>query len=203
MSTTPDKAMDLQEDMQRFGEAARDAVTDEMVTRLAGTASDAVELIDLVNRSGLAKAIPVLAQMVNNGDLDRMVQLARVYGSAEDALTDEMVGRISETIGEAFSLLDRLSRGGAARFVEMMERMQASGALERMAIILPKLLERMNHVERVLACLETAEAEAYRAPAPAGGFSGLWQLLRDPETQKTLQFFLVFGKHLRTSHLGQ
>jgi len=203
MSTTPDKATDLQEDLQRFGEAARDAVTDEMVTRLAGTAGDAMELIDLVNRSGLVKAIPVLAQMVNNGDLERLVQLARVYGSAEDALTDEMVGRISETIGEAFSLLDRLSRGGAARFVEMMERMQASGGLERMAIILPKVLERMDHVERVLACLEMAEAEARQAPAPAGGFSGLWHVVRDPETQKTLQFLLVFGKHLRTGHLGR
>lgn len=263
MSTTSDKTMDLQEDLQRFGEAARDAVTDEMVTRLAGTAGDAVELIDTVNRSGLAKAIPVLAQMVNNGDLERLVQLARVYGSAEDALTDEMVGRltdaaggglslldqihrsgleralpvisrmvadgdlerlaqlarvygsaedaltdemvgrIAETIGEAFSLLDRLSRGGAARFVEMMERMQASGGLERMAIILPKVLERMDHVERVLACFEVAEAEARQAPAPTGGVSGLWQVLRDPETQKTLQFLLLFGKHLRTGHLGR
>lgn len=203
MSTTPDKATDLQEDLQRFGEAARDAVTDEMVTRLAGTAGDAVELIDNVNRSGLVKAIPVLAQMVNNGDLERLAQLARVYGSAEDALTDEMVGRIAETIGEAFSLLDRLSRGGAARFVEMMERMQASGALERMAIILPKVLERMDHVERVLACLEIAEAEARQMPAPTGGFGGLWQVLRDPEAQKTLQFLMVFGKHLRTGHLGR
>jgi len=200
MSTIPEN---LQEDLQRFGEAARDAVTDEMVTRLAGTAGDAVELIDLVNRSGLAKAIPVLAQMVSNGDLDRLVQLARVYGSAEDALTDEMVGRIAETIGEAFSLLDRLSRGGAARFVEMMERMQASGALERMAVILPKVLERMDHVERVLACLEAAEAEARQAPAPTGGFSGLWQVMRDPETQKTLRFLLLFGRHLRTGHLGR
>jgi len=203
MSAIPDKAMDIREDLQRFGEAARDAVTDEMVTRLAGTAGDAVELIDLVNRSGLAKAIPVLTQMVANGDLDRLVQLARVYGSAEDALTDEMVGRIAETIGEAFSLLDRLSRGGAVRFVEMMERMQASGALERMAIILPKLLERMNHVERVLACLETAEAETHRAVAEPGGFSGLWRMLRDPETQKTLQFLLVFGKQLRTGGLAK
>lgn len=202
MSTTLDKAMDMREELQRVGEAARDALTDEMVTRLAGTAGDAVELIDQLNRSGLAKAIPVFAQMVNNGDLERLVQLARVYGSAEDALTDEMVGRLAETVGEGFSLLDRLSRGGAARFVEMMERMQASGALERMAAILPKLADRMDHVERVLACLETAEAETQRAAAPSGGLGGLWQLLRDPETQKTLQFLLVFGKHLRAGRLG-
>ena len=139
----------------------------------------------------------------SNEAISTELEVQRVVEAARDALTDEMVGRIAETIGEAFSLLDRLSRGGAARFVEMMERMQASGGLERMAIILPKVLERMDHVERVLACLEMAEAEARQAPAPTGGFSGLWQVLRDPETQKTLQFLLVFGKHLRTGHLGR
>ena len=29
--------------------------------------------------------------MVNNGDLDRITRLARLYASAEDALTDDMI----------------------------------------------------------------------------------------------------------------
>lgn len=203
MSTTPEMGMGTRDELERLSEAARDALSDEMVTRLAATAGDAVELIDQLNRSGLARVIPVLAQMVKNGDVDRLVQLARVYASAEDALTDEMVGRIAETVGEGFSLLDRLSRGGAARFVEMMEKMQASGALERMAAILPKLAERMDHVEHVLACLETAEMETKAAPTPRGGLGGLWRMLRDPETQKTLEFLLAFGRHLRKGALGR
>jgi uncharacterized protein YjgD (DUF1641 family) len=246
-------------ELQRVVEAARDALTDEMVTRFAGTASDAVELIDQVNRSGLAKAIPVLAEMVNNGDLDRLAQLARVYTSAEDALTDEMVGRLSEavgeglglldrvqrsglekalptiarmvhdgdlerlaqlarvyssaedaltdemvgrlaeTVGEGLSLVDRLSRGGAGRLVEMMERMESSGAMARIADTLPKLVERLETMEGILQCLEKASRESAKAPPAKGGFGGLWQLVTNPETQDSMRFLLSFAKQLRTT----
>ncbi|HSQ02441.1 MAG TPA: hypothetical protein VLN59_00315, partial [Burkholderiales bacterium] len=127
----------LNGDIERVLAAARDSLSDEMVSRLAGTASDAMDLIDRVNRTGLAKAIPALADLVNNGDLDRLAKLARVYGSAEDALSDEMVGRIAETAAEGLSLLDRLSRGGAFRLVELLANLEASGSLERMAATLP------------------------------------------------------------------
>ena len=56
--------------------AARDALTDEMVGRLSATAADAMDMIDQVQRSGLAKAIPQLAQLVHDGDLDRLAHLA-------------------------------------------------------------------------------------------------------------------------------
>jgi hypothetical protein len=246
-------------ELQRVVEAARDALTDEMVTRFAATASDAVELIDQVNRSGLAKSIPVLAEMVNNGDLlrlaqlarvytsaedaltdemvgrlseavgeglglldrihrsgldralptiarmvqdgdlERLAQLARVYSSAEDALTDEMVGRLAETVGEGLSLIDRVSRGGAGRLVEMMERMEATGALARIAETLPKLAERMDMVESLLGCLEKAVADSAKAPRAKGGLGGLWQVVRDGETQDSLNFLLTFSKQIRTT----
>lgn len=258
MSTNVNDIADPTLDAQRLAEAARDALTDEMVTRLAGTAGDALELLDQLNRAGLGRAIPALAQMVNNGDLDRLVALARVYSSAEDALTDEMVGRLSETIGEGMSLLDqvnrsglekalptisrmvndgdlerlaqlarvyssaedaltdemvgrlaetigeglslvdRLSRGGAGRMVEMMERMEATGALERIADSLPRLLDRLDVIERMLQGVEKAAAEADTAPA-TGGLGGLWSLVRDPESQRTLRFLLGLGREIRGS----
>jgi hypothetical protein len=262
------EATALADEARRVAEAARDAVTDEMVSRLADTAGGAIELIDQVNRSGLGKAIPTLAQMVGNGDLERLVQLARVYGSAEDALSDEMVGRLSEaiggglslldqinrsglekalpvlsrmaadgdferiaalarvyhsaedalsdemvgriaeTIGEGMSLLDRMTRGGAGRVVEMMEHMEATGALERavttlpkqlerIAATLPKLAERMDHLEHLLASMEAAAEDARNAPPPKGGFLAMWQLMSDPETQRTLQFMLRVGQRMR------
>jgi len=258
MNTNVNDTVDPALEAQRLAEAARDALTDEMVTRLAGTAGDAIELLDQINRAGLGRAIPALAQMVNNGDLDRLVALARVYSSAEDALTDEMVGRLSETIGEGMSLLDqvnrsgldkalptisrmvndgdlerlaqlarvyssaedaltdemvgrlaetvgeglslvdRLSRGGAGRMVEMMERMEATGALGRIADSLPRLLDRLDVIERMLQGVETAAAEADKAPA-AGGLGGLWGLVRDPESQRTLRFLLGLGREIRAS----
>jgi uncharacterized protein YjgD (DUF1641 family) len=258
MSTPTTEVVDMSQDIRRVTEAARDALSDDMVARLAATAGDAMELLDQVNRAGLAKAIPALAQMVNNGDLDRLVQLARVYGSAEDALTDEMVGRLTdtvsgglslldqvnrsglenalpalsrmvadgdlnrlvqlarvygsaedalsdemvgrlaETVGEGLSLLDRLNRGGVVRLIEMMEHMEASGALERVATLLPKLLARMDMLERMLSCFEMAATETATAPAPRGGAMGLWTLMRDAESQRTLQFLLRVGQNMRT-----
>ena len=64
MSGQPEGAPTLNVEVERVVAAASDAMTDEMVTRLAATAGDAVELIDQVNRAGLARAIPALAQMV-------------------------------------------------------------------------------------------------------------------------------------------
>jgi uncharacterized protein YjgD (DUF1641 family) len=184
-------------EIERVVAAARDSLTDEMVARLAGTATDAIDLVDRVNRTGLYKAIPALADLVNNGDLDRLARLARVYGSAEDALTDEMVGRLAETAAEGLSLLDRLNRGGAARLVEMLARLEASGSLKRIADVLPRLLERLDTAERMLHAFETAAADTARGPRSTGGLGGAWSLVRDPDNQDALRFLINLGKVLR------
>jgi uncharacterized protein YjgD (DUF1641 family) len=196
-ATTEQAAMS--EELERVAAAARDSLTDEMVARLAGTATDAMDLIDRVNRTGLVKAIPALAEMVNNGDLDRLAKLARVYGSAEDALTDEMVGRLAETLAESMSLLDRLNRGGAGRLVELLARLEASGSLQRVAETLPRLIDRMEMLEGMLAAFDKAAEETATAPRPAGGFGGLWSMLRDPDNQDALRYLINIGKAMRTS----
>jgi uncharacterized protein YjgD (DUF1641 family) len=76
--------------------------------------------------------------------------------------------------------------------------MEASGALERVATLLPKLLARMDMLERMLSCFEMAAGEMATATAPRGGVSGLWTLMRDAESQRTLQFMLRVGENLRT-----
>ncbi len=177
--------------------ASEDALTDEMIGRLTQAVGDGLALMDQVNRAGLGRAIPAIADMVNNGDLDRLVKLARVYGSAEDALTDEMIGRLTDTVGNGLSLLDRFSRGGAENIVKMLENLQCSGALERIATMLPKLESRLTMVQETLESIDAAAAASRSAPASAGGFGGLWSMLRDPEAQDTLRFMLTVGKHLR------
>ena len=148
MNAPLEKPRSVDVEIERVIAAAHDALTDEMVSRLASTASDAIDLMDQVNRAGLSRAIPALAEMVNNGDLNRLVKLARVYGSAEDALTDEMVGRLTETVGNGLSLLDRASRGGAEHVIKMLEGLQESGALERIATRLPQLADRLTQLEQ-------------------------------------------------------
>ena len=189
--------LDRLSQLARVYAAAQDALTDEMIGRLSGAIGEGLALLDQVNRAGLDRAIPALAEMVNNGDLDRMIKLVRVYSSAEDALTDEMVGRLTDTIGNGLSLLDRFSRGGAEQMVKMLEGLQTSGALERIATTLPQLADRLTTVQEVLLSIDAA-AKASRSAAPAaGGIGGLWNMMRDPETQDTLRFLLTVGKQLR------
>ena len=137
----------------RVYSSAQDALTDEMVSRLSQTIGEGMALMDQVNRAGLDRAIPALAEMVHNGDLQRLVKLARVYGSAEDALTDEMVGRLTETVGNGLSLLDRFARGGAERVIGILERLESSGALQQLSDAVPRLTERLTRMQDMLAAI--------------------------------------------------
>ena len=196
-----DEGAVLEHEVQRVLSAARDSMTDEMVGRLAGSAAEALDLVDQAGRAGLAKAIPALAEMVNNGDMERLVQLARVYHASQDALTDEMIGRLAETVGEGLSLLDRLNRGGAGRLVEMMERMESTGALERIANTLPTLLDRLEMVSGMLSCLEDAANKSKAQPA-GGGLGNMWRIMTDKDTQQSLQFLVDVSKQMQ-EHCGK
>ncbi len=179
--------------------AAQDALTDEMVGRLSATIGDGMALMDQISRAGLERAIPALAEMLNNDDLQRLVKLARVYGSAEDALTDEMVGRLTETVGNGLSLLDRFARGGADRVIGILESLDRSGALQQFSDTLPRLTERLARMQDMLGAIETAATATRRLPPSRGGVGGLWQLMRDPDSQDTLRFLLAVGKELRSA----
>ncbi len=188
----------LNQDIERVLAAARDSLSDEMVARLSGTMADAVDLIDRVNRSGLAAAIPAFAALVSNGDLERLTKLARVYGAAEDALTEDTVARLAETLAESLSLLDRLNRGGAARLVTVLAQLESSGALQRIADTMSRMLHKLESIERLVHAFDVARAETDKAPRSSGGVGGLWSLMRDPQTQDALRFLINVGKQLRS-----
>ncbi|HTN93735.1 MAG TPA: hypothetical protein VMJ33_04065 [Gallionella sp.] len=183
-------------EIERLIAAGRDSLTDEMVGRLAGSAAEALDLVDKAGRAGLSKAIPALAEMVNNGDLERLVQLARVYHAAQDALTDEMIGRIAETLGEGMSLLDRVNRSGFWRLVEVMERLESTGALERIAETLPRLLERLDMVGGLLTCMEDAASKS-KAQQVSGGFGSLWRIMTDEKSVRSLQFLINMSEQMQ------
>lgn len=196
---TKDNPGALQE-MEGVAIAARDALTEDIIGRVAGSAAEALDLVDSINRSGLGRAIPQLAQMVENGDLKRLVSLARLYGSAEDALTEDIVGRLAESASEGLSLLDRLNRGGAGRLVEMLAQLEASGSLERVAALLPAFVDRLEMVGGLLESMEAAARQSEAEPAE-GGMVSMWRMLADPRTQQTLRFMLALGQHMRERQL--
>ena len=185
--------------LARVYAAGQDALTDEMIGRLTDAVGGGLGLIDKVQRAGLERALPALVELVDNGDLQRLVKLARVYSSAEDALSEEMIGRMADTIGGGLSLLDRLNRGGGERIVAMLERLEHTGALEKMANTMPRVLDRLEQVHALLECIENATAASDKLPHAAGGIGGLWRMAKDPETQDTLNFLMFLGKQMRTN----
>jgi uncharacterized protein YjgD (DUF1641 family) len=158
-------------EVQRLTAAARDALTDEMVSRISATAAGGMDLLDQVTRSGVGRALPALTQLIANGDLDRLVGFARTAGAAQDAMTDEMVARMAETMGASLSLMDQINRIGVDRIVAL--------------------------IERLINALESAGKEMTTAPATRGGLGGLLHLMRDRETQESMRFFLAVERGMR------
>ncbi|MBI3902470.1 MAG: hypothetical protein HY306_05940 [Nitrosomonadales bacterium] len=182
--------------LARVYHASQDALTDEMVGRLSDAVGGGLSLLDQVNRSGLDKAIPIISRMAIDGDLERLSQLARVYSSAQDALTDEMVGRLAETLGEGLSLLDRVNRSGAGRLVEMLEHLESTGALERIANTLPQLADRLDMIAGLMGCMESAASKSREHPA-AGGVGSMWRMMTDEKTARSLQFLIEMSDQMQ------
>ncbi|MBN6742062.1 hypothetical protein JKG47_16280 [Acidithiobacillus sp. MC6.1] len=171
--------------LARLAGAAQDSMSDEIVGRLAGLASDGLDLLDRVNRSQIVHALPTISALVENGDLERIVHLARMVGAAQDSMSDEMVTRMAGMASDAMCLLDRATR---------------TGVMDRLLAVAEKM-DQEHILTDFLRCLAGATEEAAHIPTPKGGISGLWDLMKQPETQQTIQFLMLLGKHFRSCRL--
>ena len=160
-------------------ESAADALSDDIVGRLGSTMNDGLLLLDQVSRSNLDKAIPLINQMVESGDLERVVNLVRVLGSAGDAISDDIVGRLGEMANELLCIADRVSRN------------------QNLHKIL-NLLERDHMVDMLASMAEAAAtAKASHGVQSSGGIGGLLKTMKDPEVQQALQFMSKFSSALK------
>lgn len=170
---------DLNTEAARLVESASDALTDDIVARLATVAGDGLALVDQATQSNLDKALPAISRMVENGDLDRVVNLSRVLGAAGDALSDDIIARLAETGAELLCIADRLSRSeGLLRLLELLER---------------------EHVINTLADMgeAAAAAKASHTPSSGGGIPGMLKTMSDPDVQDALKFFATLFKEIK------
>lgn len=171
----------MQAEADRIFESAADALSDDIVGRLGTTMGDGLMLLDQVSRSNLDKAIPLINQMVESGDLERVVNLVRVLGSAGDAISDDIIGRLGEMVNELLCIADRISRN---------ENLQK----------LLDLLERDHMVDMLASMAEAAAlARASHDVQASGGIGGLLKTMKDPEVQQALQFMTKFSTALKNS----
>ncbi len=168
-------------EIERLVTSAQDALTDDMVTRLSATVGDGLDLLDRINRSNIARALPAITQLVENGDLDRLVSLARFVAAMEDSLSDDIVNRLALVATELASLVDKMARNeGFVKLIDILGRDEVQCALVDVA---------------ESAC--AAKTEAAALPAPRGGWGGLIKIAKDPGTQDALRFMARVSKRLR------
>jgi len=168
-------------ELERLVASAQDALTDDMVNRLASNASQTLDLLDRFNRSGIDRALPAIAQLVENGDLERLVGFARLFGSVEDSLSDDIVSRLALVVTELACLVDKLSRNeGIQRLIELLGNEEVQTTLID-----------------VLNAASAAKKEAAALPPSGGGIGGMLKTMTDPATQDALRFVALVSKHLK------
>lgn len=112
-------------------------------------------------------------------DLKQLSELATLVTSARDAMSDEIVTRLSSAFSEGITLLDRLTRNeGLMRLLQVLDRPES----QHLLIGLSEALGQMSR--------DTAAA-----PPARGGFAGILRLVREPGTQEGLRSLSLLGQY--------
>lgn len=121
--------------------------------------------------------------IVNDNTLDGLVELGTIIAAAKDAMTDDMVSRLSAAFSEGITLLDRLTRNeGLVRLLQVLDHPENQALLVGLSDALTL----------------TSRDMASAAPAK-GGLLGMMQLAREPGTQEGLRMLSLLGQHLSES----
>jgi len=161
------------DEIGRLTLAAREALTDNMVERLAMLGGNALELLDRLNDPNTSAAVHTmidrLTELHKVGALDTVCDLALTLHAVRNARTDNMVERLF-------------------MFAESMINTVGNEAMGELA-------------ENARVSLEEAAREA-KAAAPRGGMMAALSLLSKPETQRSLAFLLAFSSKLQGRAAG-
>ena len=162
-------------EMERLTLAAREALTDGMVERLATLGGNGLELLDRLNEPATNAAVHSLIDRLTElhkvGAIDTICDLALTLHAVRNALTDNMVERLFT-------------------FAESMINTVGNEAMGELA-------------ENARMALEDAAHETAKAPAPKGGVMSTLSMLSKPETQRSLAFLLAFSNKLQGRTAGR
>jgi len=160
-------------EIERLAQAAREALTDSMVERLAVTGANALELVDRLNDEGTSAAvhgvIDRLTELHKAGAIGTLFDTVMVLHAARNAATDTIVERL---------------------FV-FLEQMINTVGNEAMGTL----------VDNMRQALDEAAEETVRT-TPKGGILAALSLLARPESQRSLTFLLRFGEKLHQRTIG-
>jgi len=116
-------------------------------------------------------------------DLEQLSELATLVTAARDAMSDEIVTRLSSAFSEGIILLDRLTRNeGLMQLLQVLDRPESQ-------YVLKSLADALGEMSRELAT----------APPARGGLFELMRIAREPGTQEGLRALSVLGQHWNDS----
>jgi uncharacterized protein YjgD (DUF1641 family) len=162
-------------EMERLSLAAREALTDSMVERLATLGGNGLELLDRLNDPGTSEAVHSLIDRLTElhkvGAIDTACEVLLTLHAMRNAATDNIVERLF-------------------MFAESMINTVGNEAMGELA-------------ENARLALEDAAHETAKAPAPKGGVMSTLSMLSKPETQRSLAFLLAFSNKLQGRTAGR
>jgi uncharacterized protein YjgD (DUF1641 family) len=161
------------DELTRLMLAAREALTDSMVERLAVTGANALELIDRLNDESTSAALHALIDRLTElhkvGAIDTLCDTLMMVHAARNALTDNMVERLFT-------------------FFEQMINTVGNEAMGELA-------------QNTRIAIEAATEEVSQM-APRGGLMALLSMLSKPEVQRSLAFLLAFNEKIQRGATG-
>jgi uncharacterized protein YjgD (DUF1641 family) len=157
------------DELSRLALAAREALTDSMVERLAVTGANALELVDRLNDESTSAALHALIDRLTElhkvGAIDTLCETVLALHAVRNALTDNMVERLFA-------------------FFEQMINTVGNEAMGELA-------------QNTRLAFESAAEDTAKAPPPRGGLLAVLSMLAKPEAQRSLSFLLAFGEKLQ------
>lgn len=112
-------------------------------------------------------------------DIESLSELASVVSAARDALSDEIVTRVSSAFSEGIVLLDRLTRNaGLMRLLKVLDKPESQ-------LLLISLSEALSHMAREVSTTQPTK----------GGVAGITRLALDPGTQEGLRAVSLLGRY--------
>ncbi len=120
---------------------------------------------------------------MTNDDLQRLVEFAQIVTAARDAMSDDIVTRLSGAFSEGITLLDRLTRNeGLMSLLQVLDRQESQ-----------------NFLVALSKAIHESSQEIASTPPAIGGIGCTLRVVRDPGTLEGLRLLSLIGKHLSDS----
>ncbi|MHB1606475.1 MAG: helical membrane plugin domain-containing protein, partial [Leptospirales bacterium] len=220
--------LDVVQELHVASKALWDIQTNSLVERIAETVEKASQVMDHLMRpetllllERLEKSAPLLSRMLDimdtgdkTGALSAFLDLGTALKAIQNLGVDSLIERIATQTEKTTDLLDRFSNLPIDDLTELASKLKSSGGFET----LPELVGAVSAIRRLLTdslvekiMLITEQAVSWQGnvatifksipppPHESPGVIGVIALLRDPETQKSLAYFLNGVKSIQNA----